>query len=275
VNAVTCAVPPTAISDAGIAAVSRVAETNVVVRSNPFHRTTEFATKLVPLTVSVNAAPLAVRVVGLILIVVGAGGSLIVKVWGLEVPPPGAGVNTVICAVPATAISEAGIAAVSRVAETNVVVRSDPFHRTTESDTKLVPLTVNVNAAPLAVRVVGLILVVVGTGGSLIVRVWELEMPPPGAGVNTVICAVPATAISDASIAAVSRVAETYVVVRSDPFHRTTELVTKLVPLTVKVNAAPLAVRVVGLILVVVGTGLPAALIVKVCVFEVPPPGAG
>jgi hypothetical protein len=89
---------------------------------------------------------------------------LIVKVRALEVPPPGAGLNTVTCAVPATAISDAGIAAVSRVEETNVVTRSAPFQRTTEFVTKPLPFTVNVNAAPPAVRDVGLRLVVVGTG---------------------------------------------------------------------------------------------------------------
>ena len=35
------------------------------------------------------------------------------KVWELEAPPPGVGLNTVICAVPALAILEAGIRAVN------------------------------------------------------------------------------------------------------------------------------------------------------------------
>ena len=42
---------------------------------------------------------------------------LIVKLWALEVPPPGL-VNTVTVAVPAMAMSAAGIAAVSWVDET-------------------------------------------------------------------------------------------------------------------------------------------------------------
>jgi hypothetical protein len=61
-------------------------------------------------------------------------------------------------------------------------------------------------------------LVIVGTG-LLIVKVWALEVPPPGAGVNTVTWAVPANAMSKAEIAAVNRVEETYVVVRFAPFH--------------------------------------------------------
>jgi len=39
--------------------------------------------------------------------------AVIVKVWALEVPPPGVGVNTVTVAVPATAMSAGVIAAVS------------------------------------------------------------------------------------------------------------------------------------------------------------------
>ena len=38
---------------------------------------------------------------------------LIVKVEGIEVPPPGAGLNTVTEAAPAVAISEAGMRAAS------------------------------------------------------------------------------------------------------------------------------------------------------------------
>jgi hypothetical protein len=196
------------MSVAGIDAVNWVAEIYVVVRSAPFHRTTEFVTKLVPFTVKVNAAPPAVAELGESPLVVGTGllAGLIVNVCTLEVPPPGAGLNTVTWAVPAAAISVAGIDAVNWVAEIYVVVRSAPFHRTTEFVTKLVPLTVNVNAAPPAVAELGERLVVVGTGLllALIVNVCALEVPPPGAGLNTVSDAVPATAMSVAGIVAVN-----------------------------------------------------------------------
>jgi hypothetical protein len=43
---------------------------------------------------------------------------LIVNVFELEVPPPGPLLNTQTCAVPAAAMSDAGIATVKRVAET-------------------------------------------------------------------------------------------------------------------------------------------------------------
>ena len=49
-----------------------------------------------------------------------------------------------------------------------------------------------------------------------------------------------------------------------EPFHLTTELEIKLVPLTVRVKPAPPAVAELGLRPVVVGRGLSGTLIVKV-----------
>ena len=145
-------------------------------------------------------------------------------------------------------------------------MRFVPFHLTTEPLTKLVPLTVSVKADPPAVAEEGLMLVVVGTGlsGTLIVKVWAFEVPPPGVGLKTVTWAVPAVAMSAARIDAVTWVEETYVVVRFVPFHLTTELEMKFVPFTVRVKPAPPAVADEGLRLVVVGTGLSGILIVKV-----------
>ncbi len=125
------------------------------------------------------------------------------KVWAFEVPPPGVGLNTVTWAVPAVAMSAAVIAAVNWVEETKVVVRFDPFQRTTDLATKLLPLTVSVKAGPPAAAEEGLRLLVVGAG-LLIVKVRAPEVPPPGAGLNTVTEAVPAVAMSAAVIAAVS-----------------------------------------------------------------------
>ena len=112
----------------------------------------------------------------------------------------------------------------------------------------------------------------------LIVNVREVEVPPPGVGLKTVTAAVPAFAISAADTAAVSRVPFTKVVVRAVPFHLTVELLMKFVPLSVSVNAEPPAVAELGAILDKPGTGFcggPTELMVKVCVDEVPPPGAG
>src|SRR6266850_7703923 len=89
------------------------------------------------------------------------------------------------------------------------------------------------------------------------VKVWAFEVPPPGVGVNAVTEAVPPVAMSEAGMAAVSWPAETRVVGRLAPFQRTTEPLTKFVPLTVRVNAGPPAVADIGFRLVVVGVGLP------------------
>ena len=181
---------------------------------------------------------------------------MIVKVRGLEVPPPGAGLNTVTGAVPCAAMSVAGMAAVSCVAFTKVVVRDAPFHLTTEPKTKLLPLTVRVKAPPPAVALLGTRVVNAGTGlAALIVKVRALEVPPPGAGLNTVTEAVPAAAMSVAGMAAVTCVAFTKVVVRAEPFHLTTEPETKLLPLTVRVKAPPPAVALLGTRVVSTGTG--------------------
>ena len=61
-------------------------------------------------------------------------------------------------------MSVAGIAAVTCVALTKVVVRVAPFHLTTEPETKLLPLTVRVKAAPPAVALLGTRVVSAGTG---------------------------------------------------------------------------------------------------------------
>ena len=115
-----------------------------------------------------------------------------VNVRAFEVPPPGAGLNTVTRAVPDEAISAAGIAAVNWVALTNVVVRLLPFHCTTDAEIKFVPFTVSVNAAPPAKALLGAMEVRVGTGlfgtAAVIVNVKPVESPPPGAGLDTVTC---------------------------------------------------------------------------------------
>ena len=66
-----------------------------------------------------------------------------------------------------------------------VVARFAPFQRTTEDDTKLAPVTVNVNWPPPAIADVGDIDGSDGTGLS-IVKVAAADVPPPGVGENTV-----------------------------------------------------------------------------------------
>jgi hypothetical protein len=76
--------------------------------------------KLLPVTVRVKADPPAVAELGEMEVRVGDGlvAALMVKVTAEEVPPPGVGLKTVALAVPAAAMSDAGIAAVSWVEET-------------------------------------------------------------------------------------------------------------------------------------------------------------
>jgi hypothetical protein len=120
------------------------------------------------------------------LVVVMFRDALIVKVCGLEVPPPGVGLKTVTLADPADEIREEETAAVSRFALTKVVVRLSPSQRTTEVLMKLLPFTVSVKLASPALAELGLKLVVVGGGllmfvGSLAVLlpVLPLGSPPP------------------------------------------------------------------------------------------------
>jgi hypothetical protein len=185
-----------------------------------------------------------------------AGVAAIVNVCALDVPPPGVGFTAVIEAVPGVAIRAAVTVAVSCVEETYVVANAVAFHFTVEVETKFVPVTVKVNCPPPAVAQVGLIEVVVGTG-LLIVNVCGFDVPPPGGGFVTVIEAVPAFATRAAVTVAVSCVEDTNVVVSAVPFQFTIEVETKFVPFTVKVNCGAPARHELGLIEVVVGTGLP------------------
>ncbi|HVN79624.1 MAG TPA: hypothetical protein VMW38_11555, partial [Terriglobia bacterium] len=69
---------------------------------------------------------------------------MIVKVTALEVPPPGAGVNTVMVAVPVCGSSVGVRVAVNLAEVTNFVVKSLLFQRITDPLVKLLPLTVKV-----------------------------------------------------------------------------------------------------------------------------------
>jgi hypothetical protein len=94
-----------------------VFEMKVVVRRLPFQSTTELVSNFVPDMATVNAAPPATAELGVIRVMVGGGG-MIVNAAGAEVPPPGAGVETVTEAVPGVAMSAAVIAACRLVLET-------------------------------------------------------------------------------------------------------------------------------------------------------------
>src|SRR5207248_2409617 len=150
-------------------------------------------------------------------------GALMVNGEFPEVPPPGVGVNTVTCAVPDTDMSAALIDACSCAEFTNVVVRLAPLQFTTDRWTNPLPVTVRVKAAPPAVADDGDSELNDGVGlfATLIVNAEFPEVPPPGAGVNTVTCAVPAEVMSAALIDACSCPEFTNVVVRLAPLHFT------------------------------------------------------
>jgi hypothetical protein len=151
------------------------------------HCTLEQGRKLLPVTLSGNATVPAVAPTGEIDVITAAGSveAEIVKGAGAELTPE---LDTVIEAVPAEAISEAGIVAVSCVELTNVVARAELFHSTTEPFTKFVPFTVRVNPEGLHDGVVFDEVVEddkeVMVGG-IIVNEIPPDVPPPGPIVST------------------------------------------------------------------------------------------
>jgi len=219
-------------------------------------------------TVSVNAGPATFPLKGESEARTGAG-LLTVKVWAVEVPPPGVGFFTVTLTEPAVATSPAGTVTCSDVAVCMVGVNTFAPKFTVEPATKLVPVSVIVTPVPTVV-LVGLIAVNVGAG-LLTVKVCADVVPPPGGGLVTVTLTGPAVTTSAAGTVTCSDVAVCMVGVNTLAPKFTVELATKLVPVSVKVTPVP-AVVFVGLIEVNVGTGL---LTVKACADVVPPPGGG
>jgi hypothetical protein len=146
----------------------------VVALALPFHWTTEFETKLLPLITNVNPALPDGTVAGEIVVTDGIGltpvpvGAVTVKIAALDVPPPGAGLNTVTWALPSDAISESRITACNCVLLTKVVALALPFHWTTEFETKLLPLMINVNPELADGAVAGEIVMTEGTGLTLV-----------------------------------------------------------------------------------------------------------
>ncbi len=174
-DTLTCAVPTLATRFAGTVAINSFALWNDVVKAEPFHCTTAPDAKSVPLAVNVKPALPAVIVFGVMPL--SAGPATIVRVSELEVV---LSVFTVICAEPCAAMRLAGTEAVSSVElkkfVESVVVALDSVHCTDDPETKLLPFTVSVNAAPPAVTVAGLIDVI---AGAVTVKLTEFEVTPP------------------------------------------------------------------------------------------------
>jgi hypothetical protein len=115
--------PAVAMSVAVMAAVNCELFTKVVAFGVALKLTTAPCTKepALPFTVNVNGPPPASVLVGDSEASTGCTLLMLNCSAGVEVPPPGAGVVTVTFTVPAVAISAAVMAAVSCVADLNVV----------------------------------------------------------------------------------------------------------------------------------------------------------
>lgn len=243
-------------------ALTWFAETNVVVRAIPLKRTVEPETKLLPFTVSVKLPLPAVTEVGEMLVMEGTGLLLVpvtVNTAAVEVPPPGVGLVTVTLNVPEPVRSEAGITAVSWLAETYDVALALPLKLTTEPGMKLFPLMVSEMAELPAGIDAGEREVITGTTLPT-VKVTAFEVPPPVVGLLTVMLKVPTEVRSDAGMNTFNWVGETYPVDRAKPLKYAVELGSKLVPLMVMVNAEPPTVPEAGEMLVMAGTAAMAAI---------------
>jgi hypothetical protein len=230
-----------AIRFAGTDAVNLLLLTSVVASWVPFQRTTAPDWNPLPFTVSVNAGPPAVAVVGAILPIVGP--LAIVKLTAFVVSVLD---STVTWAVPGAAIRFANTGAVTWVSLITLVASAAPFHCTAVPVVNPVPFTVSVKAGPPAVALLGLSELIVG----VTLKFTRLEITPPEA---TVIWAVPANRSRFGVAAAVSWFAFTTVVASGVPFHCTVAPEAKSLPFTVSVKAGPPAAALVGLTLLIVG----------------------
>ena len=148
----------------------------------------------------------------------------------------------------------------SWVGETNVVARGLPFTWTTEFPAKLLPVAVSVNAGPPAPAVAGLMPVSVGAGGGAVtprLAVFEAHCPPTQfGGLATCTPTLPGEAMSAASTAMLTCVAETNVSVREAPPTVAVAPDAKPVPVSVRANPLDPAPTLDGLSPVMFGVGL-------------------
>jgi hypothetical protein len=100
-----------------------------------------------------------------------------------------------------------------------------------------------------------LVVLTESVGGLMIVKVIGADTPPPGDGVATATVAVPTDAMSAAEMVARRSVELTNVVGRLAPFHVTTDVATKLLPVTANVNCGPPTDAKLGDKALITGTG--------------------
>ena len=137
---------------------------NVVGRAAPPQRTLDDETKPLPNSVRTSGPPPTIVLLGETAASEGIGFATD-SVRTLDVPPPGAGVNTVMARVPALATSAAVMMAASAVGDLKLVTRALPFTCMRERATKLAPVNVSSKPGPPAGTWLGLIAVNVGAGG--------------------------------------------------------------------------------------------------------------
>src|SRR5215469_1942867 len=197
-----------------------------------------------------------------------------------EVPPPGAGLDMSMVAVPAWVRSLAGTKTITCELFRNARGRGERFaptvHPAEASGEKPDPLiSTSVSLLPAAALegfrddAVGF-----GLSGPVIAKLTEGE-PTTRLGVNTATLPEPTAAILLAGTDAVSWVAFTNVVASTVPFQVTGSLAAKLLPLMVRVKAAPPALVLAGESEAIAGASGRNGSIVKPTAVEVPPPGAG
>ncbi len=228
------AVPAFRTSCRRMAALTSVGETYVVGRPDPFQSTFEVGTNPAPFTIRLKSAEPALTDEGTRPVINGTGLTT-VTVCEFDVPPPGVGFDTVTKAVPPDVISVSLTMAVSRAGETKVVSLLEPPQKTVDVGTKPAPSTVIMKLPLPAVTMFGVTRKIDGRG-LFTVRVLAAEVPPPGAGLNTVTLAKVPAAISALLISAERWVEEMKVVGRPDPFQRTTDPARKPEPVTVSVK---------------------------------------
>lgn len=162
----SCTVPAVAMSVDCKVTSSLMLLKNAVARFDPLTVATDVFTKLTPFTIIV-ADPLPARtLVGETERICGTGAVLgvTVNVCSAEVPPPGAGVKTVIEIVPGPGISPGWTMVVNSVWLKKMVCRCKPLNRINEDGAKPEPITWSVNWTEPATTLDGLSEVTTGVG---------------------------------------------------------------------------------------------------------------
>lgn len=190
---VTATAPTDWISELGTFTVRAVAVWDAGVRLSLPKVTVLLDVKFVPLIVSGNPPELTTADGGDKLEIVGAVPPVTVKLLEV-VPPPGAGLVTVTVTVPDVCKSAFGTVTVIADEVIELGVKVSLPKATVLDELKPEPLIVNVKSPEFAAADDGDRLVIVGTG----LLIYSV------AGLETVICAVPAETISFAGIPAVN-----------------------------------------------------------------------